>query len=83
MGHAWFCGVKKQGGRKSGRGKGKSLSRDRKNPDVAGKIAVGSQGKSRRGSENCRLETRKIRTAQGKLLFRDRENPHGAKENCC
>jgi hypothetical protein len=54
------------------------------------------QGKSGQDRENCWLETGKIRTGQGKLLFRDRENPDSAgkilvwrqgirrgRENCC
>jgi hypothetical protein len=49
MGHAWFCGVKKQGGRKSGRGKGKLLSRDRKNLDVAGNLLLKVLANEKRG----------------------------------
>jgi hypothetical protein len=40
------------------------LSGDRENPDGAGKFAV-------------EPESGKIRTGQGKSMFRDRENPDG------
>ncbi len=77
-----FVVVKKQGGRKSGRGR---------------EYCCLETGKTGRSRENCCLETGKIRTGQGKLLFRDRENPDGAgkiavwrrgksergRENCC